>query len=99
MGQALLKEVPKLKEWLYFSGEGEYHHMELIRGIDMIKEYFELQKRLVTERFNTLFTRSGYRWYIKLRQTHENQSWTWWKSQIVNKWDNDAWRFEVETAF
>ncbi|MBW0563662.1 hypothetical protein O181_103377 [Austropuccinia psidii MF-1] len=38
MGQALLKEVPKLKEWHYFSGEGEYDHMEFIRGIDMIKE-------------------------------------------------------------
>ncbi|MBW0570228.1 hypothetical protein O181_109943 [Austropuccinia psidii MF-1] len=41
MGQALLKEVPKLKEWPHFSGEGEYDHMEFIRGIDMIKEDFE----------------------------------------------------------
>ncbi|MBW0531155.1 hypothetical protein O181_070870 [Austropuccinia psidii MF-1] len=40
MGQALLKEVPKLKEWPHFSGEGEYDHMEFIRVIDMIKEDF-----------------------------------------------------------
>ncbi|MBW0552911.1 hypothetical protein O181_092626 [Austropuccinia psidii MF-1] len=59
MGQALLKEVPKLKEWPHFSAEGEYDHMEFIRGIDMIKEDFELPERLVTERFNTLFTRSA----------------------------------------
>ncbi|MBW0585986.1 hypothetical protein O181_125701 [Austropuccinia psidii MF-1] len=39
MGQALLKEVPKLKEWPHFSGEGEYDHMEFIRGIDMIKKF------------------------------------------------------------
>ncbi|MBW0498058.1 hypothetical protein O181_037773 [Austropuccinia psidii MF-1] len=32
MGQALLKEVPKLKEWPHFSGEGEYDHMEFMRG-------------------------------------------------------------------
>ncbi|MBW0586291.1 hypothetical protein O181_126006 [Austropuccinia psidii MF-1] len=57
MGQALLKEVPKLKEWPHFSGEGEYHHMEFIRGIGMIEEYFELPDRLVTARFNNLFTR------------------------------------------
>ncbi|MBW0565438.1 hypothetical protein O181_105153 [Austropuccinia psidii MF-1] len=57
MGQALLKEVPKLKEWPHFSGEGEYDHMELIRGIDIIEEDFELTERLVTEIFNTLFTR------------------------------------------
>ncbi|MBW0555395.1 hypothetical protein O181_095110 [Austropuccinia psidii MF-1] len=63
MGQALLKEVPKHKEWPHFSGEGGYYHMELIRGIDMIKEDFELPDRLVTAIFNTLFTRSAYRWF------------------------------------
>ncbi|MBW0513479.1 hypothetical protein O181_053194 [Austropuccinia psidii MF-1] len=31
MGPALLKEVPKFKEWPHFSGEGEYDHMEFIR--------------------------------------------------------------------
>ncbi|MBW0556507.1 hypothetical protein O181_096222 [Austropuccinia psidii MF-1] len=99
MGQALLKEVPKLKEWPNFSGEGEYDNMELIRGIDMIKEDFELPDRLVTEIYNTLFTRSALRWHIKLRQAHGHQSWTWWKTQIINKWANDAWIFKVETAF
>ncbi|MBW0589730.1 hypothetical protein O181_129445 [Austropuccinia psidii MF-1] len=76
MRPALLKEVPKLKEWPYFSGEGVYDHMKFIRGIDMIKEDFELPDRLVTARFNTLFTRSSHRWYIKLRQAHGHQSWT-----------------------
>ncbi|MBW0514322.1 hypothetical protein O181_054037 [Austropuccinia psidii MF-1] len=61
MGQALLKEVPKLEECPYLSGEGEYDHMELIGGIEMIKEDFELPNRLVTARFNTLFTRSAHR--------------------------------------
>ncbi|MBW0500325.1 hypothetical protein O181_040040 [Austropuccinia psidii MF-1] len=74
MGEALLKEVPKLKGWLHFSGEGEYDHMEFIRGIDIIKEDFELPERLVTVRLNTLFTRSAHRWYTKLRQAHEHQN-------------------------
>ncbi|MBW0531794.1 hypothetical protein O181_071509 [Austropuccinia psidii MF-1] len=62
MGQELLKEVPKLKEWPHFSSEGEYDHMEFIRA-------------------------------------HGHQSWTWWKTQIINKWANDAWSFKAETAF
>ncbi|MBW0589964.1 hypothetical protein O181_129679 [Austropuccinia psidii MF-1] len=99
MGQALLKEVPKLNECPHFSGEGEYDHMEFIRGIEIIKEDFELPERLVAARFNTLLTRSAHRWYIKLRQAHGHPSWTWWKTQIINKWANDAWRFKVETAF
>ncbi|MBW0529512.1 hypothetical protein O181_069227 [Austropuccinia psidii MF-1] len=99
MGQALLKEVPRLKEWPHFSGEGEYGHIEFNRGIDIIKEDFELPDRWVTSRFNTLFTKPAHRWYIKLRQAHGHQSWTCWKTQIINKWGNDAWRFKVETAF
>ncbi|MBW0571494.1 hypothetical protein O181_111209 [Austropuccinia psidii MF-1] len=67
MVQALMKEVPKIKEWPHFSGEGEYNHMEFIRGIEMIKEDFELPGRLVIGRFRTLLTRSAHRWYIKLR--------------------------------
>ncbi|MBW0489345.1 hypothetical protein O181_029060 [Austropuccinia psidii MF-1] len=98
MGQALLKEVPKLKEWPPFSGEGEYDHMEFIRDISMIGEYFELPERLVTARFNTLFTRLGHRWYIKLRPAHGHQSWTCWKTQIITKWPKDSWRFNVYTA-
>ncbi|MBW0466939.1 hypothetical protein O181_006654 [Austropuccinia psidii MF-1] len=67
MGQALLKDIPKINEWPHFSGEEEYDHMEFIRSIDIIKEDFELPDRLVTEILNTLFTRSAHRWYIKLR--------------------------------
>ncbi|MBW0534685.1 hypothetical protein O181_074400 [Austropuccinia psidii MF-1] len=99
VGQGILKEVPKLKEWPHFSGEGEYEHMELITGIYMIKNDFELPERLLTSIFTTLLTRSAHRWYIKLTQAHENQSWTWWKTQIINKGTNDAWRLKWETAF
>ncbi|MBW0564264.1 hypothetical protein O181_103979 [Austropuccinia psidii MF-1] len=99
MGKALFKEVPKLKEWPHFSGEGEYDHTEFIRGIDMMEEDFEFTDKLVTARFNTLFTNSAHRRYIKLRQAHGHQSWTWWKTQIINNWANDAWRFKVEKAF
>ncbi|MBW0530811.1 hypothetical protein O181_070526 [Austropuccinia psidii MF-1] len=77
MGQELLKELPKLEEWSHFSGEGEYDHMESIRGIDTIKEEFGLPDRLLTARFNTFFTKSAHGWYINLRQAHGHQSWTW----------------------
>ncbi|MBW0535271.1 hypothetical protein O181_074986 [Austropuccinia psidii MF-1] len=94
MGQALLNEVPKPMEWPEFSSEGEYDHMEFIRGIEMIKDDFELSDILVTAIFNTLFTRSAHRWYIKLRQAPGHQSWTWWKTQIINEWAKDAGRFK-----
>ncbi|MBW0555319.1 hypothetical protein O181_095034 [Austropuccinia psidii MF-1] len=98
IGQEHLKAVPKLKEWPHFGWEGEYGNMEFIRRIYMIKEDFKLPNRLVTPRFNTLFPESAHRWYIKLRQGHEPQSWTLWKKQIINKWSKDAWIFKVEKA-
>ncbi|MBW0527858.1 hypothetical protein O181_067573 [Austropuccinia psidii MF-1] len=51
MGQEPLKELP------HFSGEGEYDHMEFIRGIEMLKEDFELPYRFLTARFSTCFSR------------------------------------------
>ncbi|MBW0503470.1 hypothetical protein O181_043185 [Austropuccinia psidii MF-1] len=99
IGQELLKDVPNLKEWPHFSGEGEYYHMEFISSIDIIKEDFELPERFVTARFNNVLTRSAYRWYINLRQANGHQSWNWWKTQIITKWANDAWRFKVEISF
>ncbi|MBW0547722.1 hypothetical protein O181_087437 [Austropuccinia psidii MF-1] len=99
MGQELQKEVPKLKKWPHFSDEGEYDNIGSIGGIDKIKADFELPDRLLTARFNTLFTRSAHRWYIKLRQAHGHQSLTWWKTQIINNWANDACRLKVEKAF
>ncbi|MBW0534276.1 hypothetical protein O181_073991 [Austropuccinia psidii MF-1] len=67
------------------------------------KKYQNLQNDLTSmvkeKRFNTLFTRSAHRWYIKLRHTNSHQSWTWWKTQIIKKWANDAWRCNIKTAF
>ncbi|MBW0513323.1 hypothetical protein O181_053038 [Austropuccinia psidii MF-1] len=99
MGQEPWKEVPKPNEWPHFSDEGEYYHFEFIICSDIIKEYFELPERLVTAIFKTLFTKSAHRWYIKFRKVHVHQSWTWWKSQIMNKWANDSWRPIVEKSF
>ncbi|MBW0511432.1 hypothetical protein O181_051147 [Austropuccinia psidii MF-1] len=73
--------------------------MILIRGIEMVIDFFELRYRLVKARFNTLLTRSAHRWYIQLRQAHGNQSWTFWKTKIINKWANNSCRFKVETDF
>ncbi|MBW0548879.1 hypothetical protein O181_088594 [Austropuccinia psidii MF-1] len=41
----------------------------------------------------------AHRLYIKLGQAHGHHSWTWGKTQIINKWANDSGRFKVETAF
>ncbi|MBW0506111.1 hypothetical protein O181_045826 [Austropuccinia psidii MF-1] len=34
-----------------------------------------------------------------MRQDHGKHSWPWWKEQIISKWENDSWRFKMETSF
>ncbi|MBW0591505.1 hypothetical protein O181_131220 [Austropuccinia psidii MF-1] len=71
--------------------------MEFIRGIYRIKD-FQLPDRFLTAIFNTFFTSSAHRLYINLKKAHGHQSWIRWKTQIIEKWANDSWRFTVETA-
>ncbi|MBW0505543.1 hypothetical protein O181_045258 [Austropuccinia psidii MF-1] len=26
-------------------------------------------------------------------------TWSWWKQEIITKWANDAWRYKIENAF
>ncbi|MBW0498127.1 hypothetical protein O181_037842 [Austropuccinia psidii MF-1] len=93
------KDIPLLKEWLTFSGEGEYNHMQLMRTIDMFKEDFNIPDEYISARLHSLFTKSAKKWYYKMRQDHGKHSWPWWKEQIIYKWENDSWRFKIENSF
>ncbi|MBW0521324.1 hypothetical protein O181_061039 [Austropuccinia psidii MF-1] len=79
-----------------------FHKLEPSMGQELLKEVPKLKDRPhfsgEGEYDHMEFIRA-HRWYIKLRQAHRHQSWTWWKTQIIKKWANDAWRFKVKTAF
>ena len=42
-----MKEESNLKEWPNLTGEGEYDHIQLIRSIDILKEYYSRPDELV----------------------------------------------------
>ncbi|MBW0551479.1 hypothetical protein O181_091194 [Austropuccinia psidii MF-1] len=89
------KDIPRLEEWPTFSGEGEYNHMEFMKTIDMFKEDFNIPDEYISARLHSLFTKSAKKWYYKMRQDHGKHSWPWWKEQIISKWANDSWRFQM----
>ncbi|MBW0528240.1 hypothetical protein O181_067955 [Austropuccinia psidii MF-1] len=41
------KDIPKLEEFPTFSGEGEYNHIEFMRTIDMLQEYFHIPDEII----------------------------------------------------
>ncbi|MBW0522381.1 hypothetical protein O181_062096 [Austropuccinia psidii MF-1] len=93
------KAIPKLEEWPTFSGEGENNHIELIRAIDMLQEYFNISDEITVGKLHCLFTRTAKKWYYKMRMDHEKHDWSWWKSEVMTKWANNSGRFKMENAF
>ncbi|MBW0531734.1 hypothetical protein O181_071449 [Austropuccinia psidii MF-1] len=97
--QVLMKETLKLKEWPKFTGEGEYYHMSFIKTIEMLQDDYAITDELVTARLHSLFEKSTKRWYYGIRQTNGKNTWSWWKQEIITKWDNDSWSYKIENAF
>ncbi|MBW0481007.1 hypothetical protein O181_020722 [Austropuccinia psidii MF-1] len=65
----------------------------------MFQEYFHILDEIVVAKFHSLFTRTAKKWYHKMRQEHRKHDWSWWKSEIITKWANTSWRFQMENAF
>ncbi|MBW0515980.1 hypothetical protein O181_055695 [Austropuccinia psidii MF-1] len=93
------KDIPKLAEWPKFSGEGEYNHIEFIRTIDILQEYFHIPDEIIMGKLHSLFTRNSKKWYDKMRQDHGKHDWAWWKSEMITKWANTSWMFKMENVF
>ncbi|MBW0577992.1 hypothetical protein O181_117707 [Austropuccinia psidii MF-1] len=73
--------------------------MEFMKTIDMFKEDFNIPDEYISARLHSLLTKSAKKWYDKMRQDHGKNSWPWSKEQIISKWENDSWRFEMENSF
>ncbi|MBW0572190.1 hypothetical protein O181_111905, partial [Austropuccinia psidii MF-1] len=94
-----VKDIPKLEEWPTFSGEGEYNRIEFISTIDMLQEDFNIPDEIIVGKLHCLFTKTAKKWYYKMRIDHGKHYWSWWKSEVITKWENNFWRFEMENAF
>ncbi|MBW0474086.1 hypothetical protein O181_013801 [Austropuccinia psidii MF-1] len=75
------KDIPKLEELPTFSVEGKHNHIELIRTIDMLQEYFHIPVEIIVGKFHSFFTGTTKKWYYKMRQDHGKHDWPWWKSE------------------
>ncbi|MBW0530577.1 hypothetical protein O181_070292 [Austropuccinia psidii MF-1] len=88
----LLKTAPQLKEWPTFTGEDQYYHMSFIMTIEMLKEDYSIREQLITARLHSLFEKSEKRLYYGIIQTNGKNAWSWWKNEIITKWENKSWR-------
>ncbi|MBW0582463.1 hypothetical protein O181_122178 [Austropuccinia psidii MF-1] len=65
----------------------------------MFQEDFHIPDKIIVDKLHSLFTRTENKWYYKRRQEHGIHDWSWWKSEIITRWANNYWRFQMEKAF
>ncbi|MBW0549411.1 hypothetical protein O181_089126 [Austropuccinia psidii MF-1] len=65
----------------------------------MLQEDFHIPDKIIVGKLHSLFTRTEKKWYYKMRQEHGKHNWSWWKSEMITKWANNSWRFEMKNAF
>ncbi|MBW0541118.1 hypothetical protein O181_080833 [Austropuccinia psidii MF-1] len=73
--------------------------MKFVKTIDMLKEDFNIPGGYISSILLFLFTKSAREWYYKMRQDQGKHLCTWWKEEIISKWENDYWRFKMRNSF
>ncbi|MBW0574578.1 hypothetical protein O181_114293 [Austropuccinia psidii MF-1] len=88
-----LRQLPESSSWPRFSGTRKYDHMELIDYIYGLSiDVPSIPDYLITARMNTAFKGHASIWYTELKEIHGRRNCPWWKSQIIQKYSNDATR-------
>ncbi|MBW0549150.1 hypothetical protein O181_088865 [Austropuccinia psidii MF-1] len=64
----------------------------------MLQEDFNIPDEIIVGKLHSLFTRTAKKWYYKVRMYHGEHYWSWWKSEVITKWANNSWRFNMENA-
>ncbi|MBW0527907.1 hypothetical protein O181_067622 [Austropuccinia psidii MF-1] len=65
----------------------------------MFQEDFNISDEIIVGKLNYLFTRTSKKWYHKMRMDHGKHDWSWWKSEVITKRDNNSWGFKMENDF
>ncbi|MBW0553776.1 hypothetical protein O181_093491, partial [Austropuccinia psidii MF-1] len=95
-----LKQLPEASSWPKFPGTGEYYHMELIDYIDVLLiDVPSLPDYWITARLNTAFKDHASIWYTEMKEIHGRRNFPWWKSQIIQKYNNGTWIWQKTTSF
>ncbi|MBW0569244.1 hypothetical protein O181_108959 [Austropuccinia psidii MF-1] len=65
----------------------------------MLRGDFHIPDEIIVGKLHSLFTRTGKKWYYKMRKDHGKHDWSWWKSEMITIWANNSWRFKMENSF
>jgi hypothetical protein len=93
------KLLPPVKDWLKFSGSGEYDHITFINYIDHIIKSFQTTDEIVLVRLPRLFEGLALHWFITKQAAIGLQDWKTWKTPIHAQFGTRIWRKKIRKAF
>ncbi|MBW0517060.1 hypothetical protein O181_056775 [Austropuccinia psidii MF-1] len=74
--------------------------MELIDYIDgLFTDLPSIPDYWITARLNTEFKGNASIWYTEMKEIHGRRNWTWWKSQIIQKYSNGTLIWKKTMSF
>ncbi|MBW0592510.1 hypothetical protein O181_132225 [Austropuccinia psidii MF-1] len=74
--------------------------MELIDYIDgLFIDVPSIQDYQLTARLNKAFKGHASIWYTEMKEIHGRRKWPWWKTQIVQKYNNGTWIWKKTMSF
>ncbi|MBW0553451.1 hypothetical protein O181_093166 [Austropuccinia psidii MF-1] len=74
--------------------------MELIDYIDgLFIDVPSIPDYWITARLNTAFKGHASIWYTEMKEIHGRRNWSWWKSQIIQKYINGTWIWQTTMSF
>ncbi|MBW0467547.1 hypothetical protein O181_007262 [Austropuccinia psidii MF-1] len=95
-----LKQLPEASSWPKFSGTGQYDDIELIDYIyGLLIDVPSIPDDCITARLNTAFKGHASIWYTEMREIHGRRNWPWWKSQIIQKYNNGTCIWKKAISF
>ncbi|MBW0549624.1 hypothetical protein O181_089339, partial [Austropuccinia psidii MF-1] len=74
--------------------------MELIDCIDgLFINVPSIPNYWITSRLNAAFKGHVTIWYAEMKEIHGRRNWSWWKSQIIQKYRNGTWIWKMTMSF
>ena len=99
MHKLMLQSIPPAKDWPKLSGGNEEIFYDFIDYIDGIMTSINPPSQIITFRFSTVFTGVAFYWYNELLEKHGQQSWDFWKTEMIKQFKTPAWVTKITMKF
>ena len=95
----LKQDVPALKDWPRYTGEGEYNHLEWIRWIYSLQKNMHFPDSLIISKLPMILVGLEKIWFDEECNDSDFSTWEEWKEAIIKHFGTPKWKRSMRNAF